>query len=361
MIEDELFTIKRQIDVSVESLPLEGAPGDEDKAEEEVMKAIRQAAISVRDRAHSLREWYNSFDKELVRRVSVAVDSTLEVLDSVRDLGLQEIGMRWARMDGISYKDWARYHALKEQLDDWRVEVSNRGMEHEKLEEARALAGEFLDQGMKIAEAAAKELARLRDVGKWKIAAREVSDNFDTRSEPPSVPSKPINESDPASDENVSVLGTTTEDSHIIVAEKFFSGVEGAIDGVENDELVSTEYQPLNSDQRILRVDDEESSGKKSTPVPSGSITFTKESLDSEDVPSQVPDKAAWGGVAAEAIPEHSRFQDRLEEDKGNEFPEQLHSLVSQASDNYAEAAKAVNEALLGPSPPHGLSENAAA
>ena len=42
--------------------------------------------------------------------------STLEVLDGIRDLGLQEIGMRWAWMEGVTYKHWAKYHDLKRQV-----------------------------------------------------------------------------------------------------------------------------------------------------------------------------------------------------------------------------------------------------
>ncbi|KAI9927644.1 hypothetical protein ASPWEDRAFT_176126 [Aspergillus wentii DTO 134E9] len=205
VVEHELSTIKLRISTLAGSLPFEDVPKDERTAQEELLKDIKQSAISIRERAHALREWYRSFDGELMRRVSAAVDSTLDVLDNVRDLGLQEIGMRWAWMDGVTYKDWAKYHDLKAQFDDWKNDVRQVGMQNAKIEEATGLANAVLAHAMDVAEAAAKELARLKDVGRWKISAREVSDNFDTRSGPlPALP-KARTVPDESTDENITL------------------------------------------------------------------------------------------------------------------------------------------------------------
>ncbi|RAK85066.1 transcription factor hoxa13 [Aspergillus costaricaensis CBS 115574] len=201
VVDNELIALKRHINNLAESLPKEDVPQEEQAATNELFGNIKEAAVSIRDRAHALREWRHSFDQELTRRVSFAINSTLDVLDSVRDLGLQEVGMRWAWMDGVTYKDWARYHALKAQFEEWKDEFLEFGLQHAKLEEARAVADEILSHGMEVAEAAAKELTRLRDVGKWKIAAREASDDFDTRSEPPPSLPKPSRAPEPVVDE----------------------------------------------------------------------------------------------------------------------------------------------------------------
>ncbi|KAJ5888705.1 hypothetical protein N7495_008746 [Penicillium taxi] len=182
---EQVSVIKSRIHDLVQTLPEEEALEAEESARSELVDVIRSSAIAVRDRTHALREWSLSFEDELSRRVSAAVNSTLDVLDSIRDLGLQEIGARWAWMDGVTYKDWTKYHALKAQLDDWRNEIREVALNQKSVAEARAVATEILDNGMEIAEDTAKEIMRLRDVGSWKFAARELSDNFDTRTEAP--------------------------------------------------------------------------------------------------------------------------------------------------------------------------------
>lgn len=176
--EEQLEGLKLKTHEIVESLPDACTSKDEEDARGELLDAVRTSGIAIRERAHKLREWFNNFDAELVRRVSAASDSTLDVLDSIRSLGLQEIGMRWAWMDGVTYKDWAKYHALKKQLAEWREEVRHVGMEHEDLKHARSMGSDILSNGMSIAESVAKELTRLKEIGKWKIEARDSSEDF---------------------------------------------------------------------------------------------------------------------------------------------------------------------------------------
>ncbi|RDW90513.1 uncharacterized protein DSM5745_02288 [Aspergillus mulundensis] len=190
-VEEQTAAIKNRISGLTEALPVTDSPEEEEAAIEELLKEVRSSAVSIRDRAHVLREWHVSFEQNLLNKVAVAVNSTLAVLDNVRDLGLQEIGMRWALMDGVTYKDWEDYHALKEEFEDWKVKFREIALQHARIEAVKEHADETLSRGMDVAEAAAKELARLKEVGRWKIAAREVSEDFDTRSEPPPPLSKP--------------------------------------------------------------------------------------------------------------------------------------------------------------------------
>ncbi|KAJ5942955.1 hypothetical protein N7516_003123 [Penicillium verrucosum] len=286
---EQLSSIKQRINELADSMPEEDAPEIEESTKDLLVRDIRTSAISVRDRAHALREWSISFEDELVRRVTADVNSTLDVLDSIRDLGLQEIGMRWAWMDGVTYKDWAKYHALKAQLEEWRNDVRNVGMNHKSVSDARAVASDTLDQGMHEAEQAAKELVRLKDVGFWKIAAREVSDDFDTRTEAPPARPKPQEETEESDEEAAEVDSDHDESSE----EADFDDAE---ESVMNDDILV------------------------------------------EEQPSA---RSAFGVAAADANSHQAPILD-------DESQDVLDSLASKAGDTYAEASNAVSEAIHG-------------
>ncbi|RAL02305.1 uncharacterized protein BO80DRAFT_378624 [Aspergillus ibericus CBS 121593] len=299
VVDNELIALKHHINNLAESLPTEDAPREEEAAKDELLGNVKEAAVSIRDRAHALREWRGSFERELTYRVSRAVNSTLDVLDSVRDLGLQEVGMRWAWMDGITYKDWARYHALKAQFEDWKDEFLDFGLQHERLEEARAVADEILSYGMDIAEAAAKELARLRNVGNWKIAAREVSDNFDTRSDDPPPRPKPIPAPENTVDEDAATEGVADTE---LPDETTF----------EFDATSQTESGEEGGDDESMAADEEHTSAQPIGETSSGYTSSTppddsENDMAAEQNADETSDlkKAPWG-VAAADVPDQS-------------------------------------------------------
>ncbi|KAL2842445.1 hypothetical protein BJX68DRAFT_167008 [Aspergillus pseudodeflectus] len=296
-VEDQTNTIKRRINLLAESLPFEESQEDEDAAVEELLKEIRTSAVSIRDRAHVLREWRITFGNQLIDKVSVAVNSTLAVLDNVRDLGLQEIGMRWAWMDGVTYKDWEDYHALKAEFEDWKEKFREIGLKHARIEAAKEKADDILYRGMDVAEAAAKELARLKDVGKWKIAAREVSEDFDTRSEPPPLLPKP---------------STPVEEDIPIVADE--EGAEAAVNenATEADSeasVLSDEVVKPEGSQGTL-TDDEIS--EASSVLFEDSATDSESNLETEELRDQIDfgvPQAAFGAAAA-AVPVSNEADD---------------------------------------------------
>ncbi|KAH1594727.1 hypothetical protein KXX34_001847 [Aspergillus fumigatus] len=296
-VEDQTNTIKRRINLLAESLPFEESQEDEDAAVEELLKEIRTSAVSIRDRAHVLREWRITFGNQLIDKVSVAVNSTLAVLDNVRDLGLQEIGMRWAWMDGVTYKDWEDYHALKAEFEDWKEKFREIGLKHARIEAAKEKADDILSRGMDVAEAAAKELARLKDVGKWKIAAREVSEDFDTRSEPPPLLPKP---------------STPVEEDISIVADE--EGAEAAVNenATEADSeasVLSDEVVKPEGSQGTL-TDDEIS--EASSVLFEDSATDSESNLETEELRDQIDfgvPQAAFGAAAA-AVPVSNEADD---------------------------------------------------
>ncbi|GIJ88545.1 hypothetical protein Asppvi_007469 [Aspergillus pseudoviridinutans] len=345
VVQDEISSLKSRINELAESLPSEEAPEEEGKVQDELLKEIRRVAISVRDRAHAVRQWRNSFDEELIRRTSAAVNSTLDVLDSVRDLGLQEIGMRWAWMEGVTYKDWAKYHALKARFEDWKNDIFNVGMQHVKVDEAKALANDILGRGMEVAEDAAKELARLKDVGRWKIAARESSDDFETRTEePPPLPkrSKTDEESesaqaDNADTENHQSMQSSEQATSGTVPEPEDTAAHGKGDS-END-LGLDDDIPLTHDESSVSHDDGLPKHSRAGDVSSGRDRLSPESVSGADASESLePVKMAWGVAAAESVPKRDASEQ-------HGFPEQLHELVSQADDHFAQVTSAAGQA----------------
>ncbi|OAX79914.1 hypothetical protein ACJ72_05764 [Emergomyces africanus] len=177
----ELEALKTKINDIVRNLPDKSTPEDRKGAEDQLVQAIRTSGFAIRAAAQKLRQWLADFNSNLNVEVTAASDDTVEVLDQIRELSLQNIGMKWAWMDGVTYKDWAKYNTLKKQLHSWREEVREVGMQHGAYDEAKALGNDIVNRGMAIAEATAKELTRLREVGKWKIEAEDISDDFEMR------------------------------------------------------------------------------------------------------------------------------------------------------------------------------------
>ena len=180
----EIQNVKSKIKDVVASVEDDASADDTKQAEDEVVKAIRASGLEIKERAKKVREWAQKFEKEVNQRTATASASTLEVLDGIRDLGLQEIGMRWAWMEGVTYKHWAKYHELKKKFDSWRHQVKSVATEHPAANDAKATARQILEESMALTEDVAKELIKLREVAKWKIRARDATDDFEPRAMP---------------------------------------------------------------------------------------------------------------------------------------------------------------------------------
>lgn len=345
VVDHQLSTVKERINSIVESLPTGEAPQDEENAQDELLKEIRSAGLSIRDRAHALREWYNSVDNDLVRRVSAAVDDTLHILDGIRDLGLQEIGMRWAWMDGVTYKDWAKYHALKARFEDWRSEVRDVGMQHDKVEEARNIINDILSQGMAIAEHAAKELTRLKEVGKWKIETRDISDNFDTRTDPPSRPKPRVSGEETSTEEATPLEETRFHSESTAAHESEPSGANTSTastisnsdgdDNIESDDSVSAQDQISENQYVSPSAEEEPSTDQK----PAATDSYTSEEnptiLDDAiaDASEQSSANEVWGGASGQIVTDKVPFFDDVHDSDGNNsIFERASSLASQAA-----------------------------
>ncbi|KAI9723246.1 MAG: hypothetical protein M1812_001128 [Candelaria pacifica] len=201
--------LKKRITSIVKSIPEGSASEDVEKANQDLLAAVRAAGSKIREKAQALRTWRQTYEQEVHSLVSAASDSTLDVIDNIRDLGLQEIGMRWAWMEGVTYKDWSKYHALKKTFDEWRDEVAGVAYNHPGLSKAKKAGEDVEADGMITAENAATELTRLKDVGKWKIQARDPSDDFDTKIIPAAAANVAQQVIGKASEASEAVIGTS--------------------------------------------------------------------------------------------------------------------------------------------------------
>jgi len=174
-VKSSLSTLKSKI-ISI----VKDSSTDEDK-EEALSIAVRKAGVAIKEKAQNIRTWRLSFNKELALLISEAGEETFQIIDHIRDLGLQEVGMRWAWIDGVTHKDWAKYHQLKNKFDEWRLDVEEVSNQHPGITKARAAAEEVESQAMDTSEVAAKKLARMKEIGRWKIATNDASDDFSTK------------------------------------------------------------------------------------------------------------------------------------------------------------------------------------
>ena len=112
--------------------------------------------------------------------INEAARSHFHLIDDIRDLAIQKIGMKWAWMDGVTYKDWRLFHRLKTEFTMWRNGLEQKVVNHPSLAKVVDAADDVEDLGMVYARDAALELKRLKEVGYWKVIAGDASENFDS-------------------------------------------------------------------------------------------------------------------------------------------------------------------------------------
>lgn len=376
----ELAKLKKSIQIIVKSLPSDKSETDIERAEKELSKEIRSAGLAVKSKAQALRSWKHSMQRETQTLVNAAAKSTLEVIDNIRDLGLQEIGMRWAWMEGISYKDWENYHLLKKTFDQWRQEVEAVALNHEGLQSVANVGNEVESRGMSIAEETAKELGRLKDVGNWKIRAADSSDDFSTNHILAAVAAgsqKVVDQVNSANEKiqgiSQSTFGSVLSDaSSVIVGTSTTSGVVEHLSSKISDALSGTTPKKTES---VISVAKEKSdhiaSGAREavigTPAPAYQSIVSKASdavygsstplaekgissvgTEASSIP-RVLSKKVFAGAMAQKVGNKQQpiLDDIITDDEEETYSETLQSIVNNAGDKYSVITKAVSEALL--------------
>jgi len=372
--ENELDKVKSKIKDVVRALPEEASAKKLKAAEEEVVKSVRASGLEIRDRAKKVRDWAQNFERDITQRTTTASASTLEVLDGIRDLGLQEIGMRWAWMEGVTYKHWAKYHGLKQRFDDWRSEVQDVATNHPRVEEARSLAQQILEESMAATEDVAKELIRLKEVARWKIHARDATDDFETRDIPvaavspasvsaaSSVQDEVESVASPASSTAVEALSSSsavdgTGSGSVESISSLASGagdvsVASSITSPSPEEIIDAVSASISDVAEDARDPASSSAGGFTRSPSESTLAETTsggvESSSVDSLKSKASSKIFAGAMAQEVKGQIPVLDDYVDESEGSTFSEQLQSVVNEAGDRYPEVTNAVSEAIRG-------------
>ncbi|KAK6358491.1 hypothetical protein TWF730_007825 [Orbilia blumenaviensis] len=97
------------------------------------------------------------------------VDAALAEMDSAHDVGMQELGMKWAWMEGVTYKDWAKYHELKKAFGSFKTKVIRSGQGHKGLREVTDYAKSIDDATVDLLKVARVEVGKLEKLGRQRL------------------------------------------------------------------------------------------------------------------------------------------------------------------------------------------------
>ena len=377
LVASEIAKVKKTIKKIVKGLTEEPSEDEEKRAEDEIFQAIRNAGLAIRTKAQALRTWKQQCIAETQSLVTKASDSTLEVIDSIRDLGLQEVGMRWAWMEGVTYKDWSNYHEVRKTWDEWRDEIEAVATTHQGLADAKAAAEEVESKGLVIAGDAGQELARLKDVGRWKIRAKDDTDDFSSKVLPPraAVIGRKVRDNvDSAKD---AITGTSQDMAGSIVSQASNGAAQAASSA---SSAIVGEQPPMHesvasaASKKLKQASQQASSVfmGSSTPIYESAASEVSKSIDSvasdiseafstsstplsesassiaslaassaSSVASQASAKV-YGGAMAQKVEERVQIlEEAIEEDDDNSYVEKLQSIPSGASSRFTQASSA--------------------
>ncbi|WPH04934.1 Hypothetical protein R9X50_00783100 [Acrodontium crateriforme] len=200
-------SIKARILNIVENIPDDADDERIAAAHDTLVSDIRSSGQAVKKSAQAIREWYQRYNAELDELVDKALESTLETIDDIRELRLTEIGRRYADQ-GLPHKMWSKYNALKKATKVWRDDLEDVINGNADIKDAKHAAEDLESRAMGITEETAIELARLRDVGKWKATAGDASDEFETKILPATAERARKRVVEKVADASEAILGT---------------------------------------------------------------------------------------------------------------------------------------------------------
>lgn len=179
LVDVEFKNIKKTAIEIASGLSLESSVEEKQAALDSLFATTRDAGINIRDTAQEQRLESQKYLASVYDDVAEAADGFLEAFDSMLDLSMQELGMKWAWMDHVSYKAWARYHEMKDSFEDLkRVIITAAQSNQELIDITRWVENDWEGKVTDIAKDAAEELQRLKRVSKKKIDLADSSDDF---------------------------------------------------------------------------------------------------------------------------------------------------------------------------------------
>ncbi len=205
------------------------------------------------------------------------------------------------------------------------------------------------------------ELARLKEVGKWKMEAGDATDDFTTKYIPAKVAAGAQKAMDMASSASQEVVGTSqgTVDSMVSEATDKASNAASSVSSA----VVGTD--PGIADQASSKVADAVSIMSDAVPGSSTPMTESASSAASSvissasSIASKAPKKVYGGAMAQKVVGQKPILDDVISDDDDATYSEKMQDMVNQAGDQYADITKAVSEALMGATATQGTLESA--
>ncbi|CAI6341289.1 unnamed protein product [Periconia digitata] len=389
--ESAIASSKKSVIQTVKSLPEEPTESDLNTAFETANSKTRGLALDIKKISQAVRDWKLAYDQETDNLVKAAVASTVEVLEKIHGLGLQEVGMRWAWLDGVTYDDWQKYHKLRNTLDEWQAEVEAVGTMHNGLKVAHEESAKLEDKAMSIVSTTVTELVRLKDVAKWKIWAEDASDDFSTKEVPVRVfkaaQQAAENAKDISSKASEAIIGSETPASESIasavsnsasaassklsesivgsetpVAESVISAVSESVSAASSkasEAVVGSEPPAHESIASAVSSKASEVADSAASSASSGASVASEKIDVAKEAASEAP-KKVFGGVNAEAVPEARQpiLDDIIDDDDSDTYSARLQSLFAGAGSRASDLTRAVNEALQKPTKTQGSAES---
>ena len=295
-----LNSVKARIQSVVAAIPEEADESRVEEANEELALGIRAAGQNVKARAQAIRDWHQTYKNEIDSLVGQALQSTLETIDSIRELRLTEIGRRYADKD-LPHKEWSKYNDLKKATQTWRDDVEKVSKEHPSI--AFALeAGENVEtRGMSVAEDAAKELGRLKDVAKWKVAAGDASDDFETKAVPPVAERARQQVVDKVDDVKEAVMGSSQGTVESVTSAASKNAAEMASSASASAESASSKASEavVGSEEPVVKSASEAKSSASSAASQASEAVMGSEQGAAESATSKARDSASSAASAA--------------------------------------------------------------
>ncbi|KAK6519570.1 hypothetical protein TWF281_003393 [Arthrobotrys megalospora] len=124
---------------------------------------------NLKEKQTQIKSRTQEFLMDTYQTTAKIVDAALADMDSAHDIGMQELGMKWAWMDGVTYKDWAKYHELKKAFGSLKTKVIRSGQGHKGLREVTDYAKSIDDAAADVLKVARAEVTKLEKAGRQRL------------------------------------------------------------------------------------------------------------------------------------------------------------------------------------------------
>lgn len=370
--------IKSKTHAAAKSLGPDSSDKEVAQAVEKLSNRIRLAGQTLKIKAQGVRTWRQALEKDTNTLVEAAANSTIETIDNIRQVRLQDIGSRWASNQALTHQDWARYNEIKKSSNEWHSQIVALATNHKGLAELNTAANDIEERAMSQAETMANELMNLKKTAQQQLEAREPHVDSEDAVEQATayIKEKIMYATDAASS---AMVGSSTG-SLEAMSSKLSSQVQDAVSGASSavlgsptgsvESIVSAVTNQLADSSASARsivgnaashVQDSAGSAtaaaksrqqKLSSVVADtiDSVSQHAKSLSSHllsSVSSSSSNIRVAGGAMAQAVPNREIVLDHvIEEPKESSYSDAMQNMVNDASDGAQVLTRAIKDAL---------------